>query len=122
MAKHNELGITGEDIAVNYLISKGYSILERNWRSGHKEIDIVASIGTELVVVEVKTRRGNDYGNPEDAVNNKKIKRIVMATDAYLKFKQIDANVRFDVVTVLFNHTGKYEVKHLEDAFFAPMW
>ena len=45
-----------------------------------------------------------------------------MATDAYLKFKQIDANVRFDVVTVLFNHTGKYEVKHLEDAFFAPMW
>lgn len=122
MAKHNELGITGEELAVNYLITKGYSIRERNWRSGHKELDIVAMTENELVIVEVKTRRNNDYGNPEDAVNNKKIKRIVAATDAYIKRNRLDIRVRFDIITILYDNKGFYSIEHLEDAFFAPVW
>lgn len=122
MAKHNKLGLTGEDIAANFLISNGYCVKERNWRSGHKELDIVAAKGELLVIVEVKTRRSSDYGNPEDAVDNRKIKRIVSATDAYLKYNQVDAMVRFDVITVLFGRGEQYEIKHIEDAFFAPIW
>lgn len=122
MAKHNLLGIAGESIACKYLMHKGYCIKDRNWRSGHKELDIVAIKDDVLVIIEVKTRRNSDFGNPEDAVDNRKIRRIVLAADAYLKCKQIDATVRFDVITVVIGKDGQNEIKHLEDAFFAPMW
>ena len=73
MAAHNEFGIEGEDKAANYLIREGYTILDRNWRSGHKELDIVAEKDGTLVVAEVKTRTSSKYGNPEDAVTPRKI-------------------------------------------------
>ena len=57
MAEHNELGKLGEQLARDFLIAKGYQILEQNWSCGHKEIDIIAMDGNELVIVEVKTRR-----------------------------------------------------------------
>jgi len=57
MAKHNEFGKQGEELAAQFLMEKGYEILERNWRNRHKEIDIIAKDGEELVIVEVKTRK-----------------------------------------------------------------
>jgi putative endonuclease len=64
MAQHNELGKLGEEIAVRYLLEQGYKILERNWRNQHKEIDIIAMDGEELVIVEVKARMNDDFGEP----------------------------------------------------------
>ena len=68
MADHNDLGKLGEELAVNYLTGKGYEILERNWRNIHKEIDIIAKDGKFLVIVEVKTRKSDEYGAPDLAV------------------------------------------------------
>lgn len=121
MAIHNELGKEGEEEAVRFLTDKGYRILHRNWRSGKKELDIVAEYGRELVVIEVKTRRNKHYGSPEEAVNERKIRRIVSSTDAYIRKFAIDLPVRFDIITV----TGKeppFEIEHIEEAFYPPIW
>lgn len=121
MATHNELGKTGEEEAVQFLLRKGYRILHRNWRVGQLELDIVAENEGTLVVVEVKTRRDEEFGSPEDAVSNRKIRHIVSSTDAYLRKFQIDLPVRFDVITV----TGKeqpFKIEHYIEAFYPPIW
>lgn len=121
VAIHNELGKKGEEEAVRFLINKGYRILHRNWRSGKKELDIVAEYGHELIVIEVKTRRNHLYGSPEEAVNERKIRRIVASADAYIRKFAIDMPVRFDIITL----TGKeppFEIEHIEEAFYPPIW
>lgn len=121
MAEHNKLGKEGEEEAVQLLTEKGYIILHRNWRSGKKELDIVARHGGELVVVEVKSRRDTLYGRPEDAVSAQKIRHIVSSTDAYLRKFEIDLPVRFDIITVT-GQKGDCRVTHIEDAFYPPIW
>lgn len=121
MAEHNELGKEGEEEAANYLLEKGYFIRHRNWRSGKKELDIVAEYDNELIVVEVKTRTDTRFGNPEDAVTDRKIRHIVASTDAYLRKFAIDLPVRFDIITI----TGKkapHTIEHITDAFYPPIW
>ncbi len=114
MAEHNLFGRDGEDAAVAYLRENGYCIVDRNWRSGHKEIDIVAEKDGVLIIVEVKTRRNSDYGRPEDAVSVMKMKRTQMAADAYVRYHRLDMPVRFDIISVL----GKdHKIHHIEDAF-----
>ena len=117
MAEHNVLGHTGEDDAADYLAREGYHILDRNWRSGHKEIDIVAEKGGVLVIVEVKTRRDARFGKPEDAVSENKIRRIVLAADAYVRLYRIDMPVRFDIITVVGSDAEHCKVVHVQDAF-----
>lgn len=77
MASHNELGKEGENAAVKYLLEKGYEIRHRDWHSGHRDLDIVAQKDGELVIVEVKTRSDACFGQPEDAVDRRKIRSIV---------------------------------------------
>lgn len=119
MAAHNEFGIEGEDKAANHLIREGYTILDRNWRSGHKELDIVAEKDGTLVVAEVKTRTSSKYGNPEDAVTPRKIRNTVLAADAYIRLNRIDLPVRFDIISILSNGDV---INHIEDAFRSPVW
>ncbi|MDD4921315.1 MAG: YraN family protein [Bacteroidales bacterium] len=119
MAEHNTLGKEGEKIAEKYLISKGYSILERNWFSTHKELDIIAGHKGWIIIVEVKTRTGYTWEPPEDAVNTIKIKRIVKAANHYLCLHQIDAPVRFDIISVI-HEKDSWIIEHFEDAFLAP--
>lgn len=119
MAEHNEFGHAGEDAAVAYLESEGYEILDRNWRSGHKELDIVAQKDDQLVVVEVKSRKNADFGRPEEAVSPMKIRRTVMAADAYIRYNRIDLPVRFDIITIL--KSGE-RLNHIIDAFRSPVW
>lgn len=121
MAGHNETGRIGEDEAVEYLVREGYVIRHRNWRFGRKEIDIVAEREGTLVIVEVKTRRSDDYGSPEEAVTDRKIRNIVSCTSAYVKKYAIDAPVRFDVIT-LTGHEGRFVLRHIMDAFLPPVW
>jgi Predicted endonuclease distantly related to archaeal Holliday junction resolvase len=120
MALHNDLGKSGECAAAKYLEDKGYQILERNWRKGHYELDIIAQTEDELVIVEVKTRADDFYENPEDAVSNKKINRIVSAANSYVRLFRIDLPVRFDIIAVL-GFEPHFEIDHIEEAFYPPM-
>ena len=121
MAAHNELGKEGEDEAVRYLEAKGYRICHRNWRSGRKELDIVAEHKGELVVVEVKTRRNQIYGTPEESISEAKIRRIVSSADAYIRKFHIDLPVRFDIIS-LTGMEKPLQVEHITDAFYPPIW
>ena len=120
MIEPHELGKLGEDLATEYLIKKGYQILERNWRSGHKEIDIIALDETTLVVVEVKTRKSDDYGDPEIAVGKSKQQLLIWAADAYVRKNQLDVDVRFDIVSIVFTD-DEPEIEHIEDAFIPSL-
>lgn len=121
MATHNVLGKAGEEAAVRYLERNGYTLRDRNWRKNHLELDIVAAKDGELVIVEVKTRSNTDYIEPQDAVNRQKIRRIVVAADAYIKHFGIDAPVRFDILTVV-GEPGAFRIEHIKDAFYPPMF
>jgi putative endonuclease len=116
MAQHNDFGTQGEDIAIDFLRRKGYIIMDRNWRSGHKEIDIVARKDDTVVFVEVKARANAFYGNPEDAVTRRKMHLLVLAADAYLRYNAIDLEVRFDVITIIGTSEKPY-IRHYEHAF-----
>lgn len=120
MAQHNQYGKEGEDVACAYLQQKGYYILDRNWRSGRKELDIVALLQDEIVFVEVKARKTNHFGNPEEAVTPQKIRRTVAAADAYVRYYRYDFRIRFDIIAI----TGvapNYKIEHIENAFRAPL-
>lgn len=116
MIEPHNLGKTGEDLAVEYLQSKGYQILERNWRSGHKEIDIIALDGDTLVAVEVKTRKSSFYGEPDIAIGEMKQKMLIWAADAYVRYKNLDVDVRFDIISIILNEREQ-KLEHIEDAF-----
>ncbi|GHT71660.1 UPF0102 protein [Bacteroidia bacterium] len=120
MADHNTLGKDGEKAAIEYLIEQGYQILHTNWRKGRYELDIVAKTDEELVVVEVKTRSGSNWMNPEEAVDAGKIRHIVTATDIYIKIFNIDLPARFDIISVIGSYPN-FEIDHIEDAFFPPL-
>ncbi len=83
MSIRREIGIIGEDYAVNLLIDKDYIIIDRNFRSHFGEIDIIAIHKDTLVFVEVKTRTSKKYGNPEEAVTPQKLKHIIKTSDYY---------------------------------------
>ena len=116
MIEPHELGKLGEELAVNYLIDNGYQILERNWRSGHKEIDIIALKDGVLAIVEVKTRKSDDYGEPEIAVGITKQRMLIWAADAYVRYKNLNVDVRFDIISIVISDTEP-EIEHIEDAF-----
>jgi putative endonuclease len=116
MAKHNELGMLGEELAVDHLLQKGYTILETNWRYQKAEVDIIAQKGEILAAVEVKTRSTNEFGDPQDFVKKKKIKLLTMAVDEYVNRYALEVEVRFDIIAITMNKA--LEIEHLEDAFY----
>jgi len=116
MATHNELGNQGEQLAVEFLQKNSYQILERNWRFKKAEVDIIAIKNEILAVIEVKTRSSNYFGNPQDFVNQKKIQLLVEAINEYVISKEIDVEVRFDIIAILKNKND-FKIEHLEDAF-----
>ncbi len=117
MARHIDLGKTGEDHALDYLLREGYSILHRNWRFKHNEIDIIATDNNDLVVVEVKTRSTDLYGTPEESVDKKKQEFLIKATEALIEKYSYDMNVRYDIISVIINR-NKISVNHIKDAFY----
>ncbi len=119
MGSHNELGIWGEQYATNYLRDKGYEIIARNWRIGHRDIDIIARSpdNTTVVFVEVKTRTNDVITKPEDAVNLKKIRNIGLAANAYVKQMNVVDMIRFDIITIVGNNDNNAQLEHIKDAF-----
>ena len=116
MADHNELGKKGETIAADFLRKKGFRILELNWRHRKAEVDIIARLNDLIVVVEVKTRSGNYFGEPEAAVNRMKQKNLMYAADAFIRMKNLSCEVRFDIISIVFS-ADQSSVLHIEDAF-----
>jgi putative endonuclease len=119
MAAHNELGKAGEKIAVDYLLSKGYKIRHTNWNSGRYELDIVAEKDNMLIVVEVKTRSNNLFGNPDEFVGKAKVKRTIDAAHHYILQHDLQLETRFDIVSIVKTFDGKFNIEHIEDAFVA---
>ena len=117
MAQHNEMGKWGEQMAAEYLERKGFRIMWRDWRDGHRDIDIVGIDADNLVVVEVKTRRNKTYVDPEKAVDIKKIKSLSIAANKLVRTCNIDMPVRFDIVTVTGKPGEECDINHIEDAF-----
>ncbi len=101
MATHNILGRIGEEEACRFLMRKGYTLLERNWRYGHLELDIIAECYGELVFVEVKTRSSEDYLPALAAVDEEKLRHLRLAASHYLNLHKLDTPIRFDVITVV---------------------
>ena len=106
----------GEREAVKYLKKEGYEILETNWHFHRYEIDIIAQKGEVLAIVEVKTRATDYFGDPEDAVDYKKRRKIVESADAYIEERDLDVEVRFDIVAILKTKDG-LKLRFIEDAF-----
>ena len=117
MAEHNELGKWGEQMAVDYLQRKGYVILERDWKSGHRDLDIIAMDGTTVVFVEVKTRSNQLFTDPVEAVGYQKIRYLQMAANHYVKYRHIDGEIRFDIISIVGSIGEEPEIDHIIDAF-----
>ena len=122
MAAKDVLGRRGEDLAARFLEQQGLLILSRNWRCRHGEIDVVATDSRRLVVCEVKTRTGTEFGVPAEAVDHRKAARIRRVTQVWLAAHRVRwCEVRFDVLSVVVDHGapggGPVAVRHYEGAF-----
>ena len=119
MAEHNELGKWGEDEAARYLEDEGYAIIDRDWKIGRRDLDIVAMSpdGDTLVIVEVKTRTEEEYQKPEEAVDKRKMRNLAVAANAYAKECKIDKNMRFDIISIIGKGHQVENLEHLKDAF-----
>ena len=115
MAAHNELGKWGEDLASDYLEQKGYTIMERDWKSGRRDIDIIARDGNIVVFVEVKTRRSSVFGEPEEAIDFHKSQNLQQAINHYVKFKHIRQPIRFDIISIGGTICNTPDIRHIQD-------
>jgi putative endonuclease len=120
MAESHNLGIKGEDMAAEHLKKAGYKILDRNWRAGKLEVDIIAENKDFIVFVEVKTRSEDFLVDPKTAVNTEKRRSMIYAADTYLKRNNIDKECRFDLITVI-RKGNTHQIDHLEDAFYPTL-
>ena len=116
MAAHNELGKWGEQIAAEDLQKKGYWIMFRDWKVGHRDLDIIAKQNDVVVIVEVKTRRNNHFGDTEMTIDRQKIRNLCIASNAFIKRLRIDNEIRFDIIAITGTPEAGYTINHIEDA------
>lgn len=112
------LGDRGEALAAEFLQARGWSILDRNYRVGRKEVDLVAHRGGVVAFIEVKTRSSERFGHPLDAITARKQREISEVATAWLvAHGRTDAICRYDAVAVTFASDSTPVIKHLEDAW-----
>jgi putative endonuclease len=111
-----EIGIEGEEIALNYLLKQGYKLLQRNWHFGKYEVDLIVENDEYLVFVEVKFRSSNYFGEPEIFVSDKQKHNLVKAANRYISRYGVEKEARFDIVSIVMQN-GKPKINHIEDAF-----
>ena len=115
MAAHNDTGKWGEDLAAAYLERKGYTIVERDWKSGRRDIDIIALDNDVVVFVEVKTRKNRLFGEPEEAIDYRKRQNLQQAINHYVKFRNIRQEIRFDIISVVGTIGTEPDIQHIQD-------
>lgn len=118
MEAYLEKGRLGEEIACRLLESKGYIILERNWRYGHLEVDIIAQAGMEVVFVEVKTRGYTSWSRAIEAVDETKRQRLITVANHYIRYHSLPYSVRYDIIAIDLATDGSYQIEHAERAFY----
>lgn len=124
--KRSVLGRRGEDAALEYLLQQGMVLLERNWRSGHKELDLVMDDGRFIRVVEVRSRSVPTAVDPAETITAPKRRKILAAARGFLSAKRKEGmalrgrEVVFDVVSILFNG-DLFKVEYIREAF-GPTW
>lgn len=116
MKSTTDKGNLGEGMAVEYLQEHGMAILERNWRSGHLEVDIIARDGEMIVFVEVKTRETNTWGEPQTSVTADKQRNLIKAANLYVLSKDINSDTRFDIISIILNEDNT-KITHIPNAF-----
>lgn len=119
MAEHNELGKWGEQKAMEYLKNEGYTICHSDWKSGKRDLDIVAQTadGITLVIVEVKTRTSDELSAPQEAVDKRKIRNLAYAANDYIKQFAVENEVRFDIISVIGTNDSNMKIEHIVEAF-----
>ena len=122
MAQHNQLGKAGEQAACEFLIGKGYTVRETNWRVGKLEIDIVAQEpkANRLHIIEVKTRSASEHYDPMQSITRAKIRHLVDAANSYISFYQLKMSVQYDVM-ILIGKSPDFTIQFIPNAFQPPL-
>lgn len=120
MAQHNSLGKWGEEMAREFLIGKGYAIVDQNVKLGHNELDIVAMHGDRMVFVEVKTRSDGAF-DPVDALDSKKLRHLCRAAESYVRTYDIPHEVQLDVIIVMGSPETGARIEHYPDSIIPPL-
>lgn len=120
MALHNLFGIEGEKIAREFLMKQGMIVRESNWRIGHLEIDIIAETPGRLHIVEVKSRSSEETFDPATAINDKKIRNLVAAGNAYINYVKTNLEVQFDVLFII-GSPDNPKIEFFPDAIMPPL-
>lgn len=120
MAQHNDLGQWGEKVAREYLITRGYTIVEQDTRKGFYELDIIAIKGNRIIFAEVKTRSAGSF-DPLEAITPQKISRICSAANSFIVQYQYPHEVQFDIIAVIGNPQAGHKIEHIPDAFVPPL-
>lgn len=118
MESNKSKGDHGEQIATDFLLEKGFSILERNWRHHHLEVDIIASKDGLLHIVEVKTRYSLRFGRPEESITKDKMQFLKNAAEAYQYRNPFWKYLQFDVIAITLVNEKPREVFMIEDVYF----
>lgn len=118
-SENTNKGIIGENLAVDYLLNKGYKILCRNYRYSHSEIDIICTNEIILIFVEVKLRNSIKFGFPEQSINAKKEEMIRAGAEQYIIVNNWKNDIRFDIIAIENSQNSKntYSITHFEDVF-----
>ena len=120
MAHHNHTGLLGEQMAARYLTEKGFTILHQNWRHSHWEVDIIASLKNTLHFIEVKTRRTQKFGYPEEDVSKKKMENLINASEEYLVLYPQWKWISFDILSITLIKNMPVEYFFIEDVYVPP--
>ena len=117
MAFHNDTGNIGEEYAIQYLIGIGFTILHRNWRFGHYEIDIIANVSDKLHFIEVKARTNLRFGYPEEAVGKTKLRHLIKSANHFLLLYPHWERIQFDILSILLFHNKEVSYFFIEDVY-----
>lgn len=120
MARHNQLGQWGEQLAREHLRRQGYTVCGQNVKIGNYEIDFIATKDDRIAFCEVKTR-STDLVDPLEAVDRRKQSRLVRAADEYLRANRIRHLPQFDIITIIGTPETGHRLEHIPDAFFPPL-
>ena len=115
------IGQRGEEIAARFLLSEGFDLLHRNWRSGRYELDTVARKEGVLHIVEVKSRKADGLTAPEEAMTRKKFNALFRAAQQYVALYRIDADTQFDLIAVDLLPDSTHRLRYIPNAM-VPRW